>query len=76
MRAMLWPLYAWSACAQPDTVLAGTTFEGAAMASVRLSSSAQPASVVAGTTGEGVAISSVRSVSVESARHCGGGYDR
>ena len=34
--ALSWPLLAWSAFAQPATVVADTTGEGAAMASVRL----------------------------------------
>jgi hypothetical protein len=36
VRALLWPLFPQSACAQPATLLAGTTGEGAALASVRL----------------------------------------
>ena len=35
VRALLWPLIAWSAWAQQATVLAGTTGEVAALASVR-----------------------------------------
>jgi hypothetical protein len=35
MRAQLLPLFAWSAWAQPATVVAGTTVQGAAPASVR-----------------------------------------
>ena len=35
-RALLWPLFDWSAWDQPATVLEGTTFEGAALASVPL----------------------------------------
>ena len=34
MMAMLWPLFGWSARAQPASVVAGTTDEGAALASV------------------------------------------
>jgi hypothetical protein len=36
VRALLWPLFARSAWAQSATVLAGTTSEAAALASVRL----------------------------------------
>jgi hypothetical protein len=36
VRAMLWPLLARSACAQPTSVLAGTKGVGAALASVLL----------------------------------------
>jgi hypothetical protein len=35
VRALLWPLLAWWAWPQPATVVAGTTDEGAALASVR-----------------------------------------
>jgi hypothetical protein len=34
VRALLWPLLPWSAWAQPATVVAGTTDEGAGLASV------------------------------------------
>jgi hypothetical protein len=34
-RALLWPLFAWSEWAHSSTVVAGTTGEGAALASVR-----------------------------------------
>jgi hypothetical protein len=36
VRTLLWPLFAWSAWAQPDTVVAGTAIKGADLASVRL----------------------------------------
>jgi hypothetical protein len=36
MRALLWLLLARTALAQPDSVVAGTIFEGPALASVRL----------------------------------------
>jgi hypothetical protein len=36
LRALLWPLFGLSEWEQPDTDVAGTTREGAAMASVRL----------------------------------------
>jgi hypothetical protein len=36
VRELLWPQFAWSACAQLETVVAGTKCEGAALASVRL----------------------------------------
>jgi hypothetical protein len=36
LRAVIWPLSSRSAWAQPATVVAGTTVEGAALASVRL----------------------------------------
>jgi hypothetical protein len=36
VSALFCPLLAWSACAQTTTVLAGTTVEGAALASVSL----------------------------------------
>jgi hypothetical protein len=36
VKALLWPLVAWSAWAQSATVVEGTTEEGADLASVRL----------------------------------------
>jgi hypothetical protein len=36
VRALRWPLYDWSAWAQPATEEAGTTGEGAALATVGL----------------------------------------
>jgi hypothetical protein len=36
VRDLLWPLFAWSAWAQPPTVVAGTTGEGSALVCVRL----------------------------------------
>ena len=35
MRALLWPLFAWSARAQPATLEEGTTEDGGALASDR-----------------------------------------
>jgi hypothetical protein len=35
VRALLWPLFAWSALSQPAIVVVATTGEGAALASVR-----------------------------------------
>jgi hypothetical protein len=57
-------------------VVAGTTGEGAGLASVRWSTWAQPTTVVTGTTGEGAALAYARSVGVGSAFHCGGGHNR
>jgi hypothetical protein len=56
-------------------VVAGTTGEGSAIASVRLSAWAQVVNVVTCATGVGAALASVRLVGVCSASHCGGGYD-
>jgi hypothetical protein len=36
LRAQFWHLFAWSAWAQPDIVVASTTVEGAGLASVQL----------------------------------------
>jgi hypothetical protein len=36
VRALLFPLFVWSALAQPATVVVGTTGEGAALATVCL----------------------------------------
>jgi hypothetical protein len=72
VRATLWPLFAWSAWAQPATLVADTTVEGAALVLYALSAWAQPATVVAGKTGEGAALASFRLVGMGSASHCGG----
>jgi hypothetical protein len=34
--SLMWPLFSWSAWAQPDTVVVGNTGEGSALSSVRL----------------------------------------
>jgi hypothetical protein len=57
-------------------VVARTTGECAALASVRLVGVAEPNTAVAGKTGEGAALASVRLVGVSSASLCGGGHDR
>ena len=75
-RALLWPLFARSAWAQPAIVLAGTKVEGAALASISWSAWALPATVLAGTTVEGAPLASVRLFGEASGRHCGGGHDR
>jgi hypothetical protein len=49
--------------------VAGTTGDGAALASVRFVSVAHSATVLAGTIGDGAALGSVRLVVVGSARH-------
>jgi hypothetical protein len=36
VKALLWPLFAWSAWGQPATVVAGTTFDGGALTSICL----------------------------------------
>jgi hypothetical protein len=74
VRAPLWPMFHLSALAQPGTVVAGTTREGAALASDRSVGVGKPTTVVAGTTGEFAALNSVRSVEVGSKRDCGGGH--
>jgi hypothetical protein len=51
-------VFARSAWDQPSNVVAGTTYEGAAPASVPRSAWAQQATVLAGATGEGVALAS------------------
>jgi hypothetical protein len=56
-------------------VVAGTTGNGSAIASVRLTAWAHSVNVVTGTTGEGAALASVRFVGVSSGSHCGGGHD-
>jgi hypothetical protein len=72
--SLLWLLFAWSAWAQSSTVVADTTGEGAALASVRLVV-VVPSTVVAGTTIEGAALAYDCLVGESSARHCGGGHE-
>jgi hypothetical protein len=75
VRALLCPLLALSAWAQPVTVLAGTTCESAFLTSVRLTAWAQPTSVVAVKSDVGAPLASFRSVGVGSASNFGGGHD-
>jgi hypothetical protein len=65
-----------SARAQPDIVVAGTTVESAALASVRSVARAQPAIEVAGTKIEGAALAPVPLVGKGSTSHCGGEHGR
>jgi hypothetical protein len=76
MRALLLPLFYRSAWAQPATVVAGTTVDGAALASVRWLGLCQPATVVVGTRVEGASLISVRFIGEGSASHSGGGQDK
>ena len=69
VRALLSPLFAWSAWAQLAIVVAGTTGEGAALASVRLLGVAQLATVLAVKTCNGAALASVHLVGMGSASH-------
>ena len=69
------PLFYLSACAQLATVVADTTAESPALASVRLVCVAQPATGVAGKTYKCAALVSVRLVGMGSASHWGGGED-
>jgi hypothetical protein len=75
---LLWPLYVWSAWAQPATVLGGGG-EGQVRAlfwTLFASSAwAQAATVVAGTAIEGADLDSGSLVGVGSARHFVGGHD-
>jgi hypothetical protein len=36
LRALLWPLFSWSVWVETDTVVAGTSGEGATLASFRM----------------------------------------
>jgi hypothetical protein len=76
VRALLCPLFAWSALAKSADVLAGTTGYGTALASVRLVGLFSGTTVVADTTVEGAALASVRLVVVCQASLCVGGNDR
>jgi hypothetical protein len=75
VKALLRPVIALSAWAQPATVEACTNSEVVAVASVRFSAWAQLATVLAGTTGEVVSLANLPSVGVCSANNCGGGHD-
>jgi hypothetical protein len=75
VRAMFWPLFPRSAWAQPATVVAGTTGEGLAVASVRLVGVGLARSELACKSGEGFDLASIRSVGVGTESHCGGGID-
>jgi hypothetical protein len=75
VRSLLWPLFAFSAWSQINTVLAGTASEGAFWPLIGRSAWAQASSVVADTKDEGTALASVASVVVGSASHCVGGHD-
>ena len=69
MRALLWPLFAWSARAQPATALVDTTGEGADLASVRLVGVGSATALEEGTTEDGGALASDRSVGVVAGRY-------
>jgi hypothetical protein len=75
VRALISLLFASSSLAHPATVVAGTTVEGAVLASVRLSACTQPATLVACTIGEGATNASVLLVGVVPNRHCRGVHD-
>jgi hypothetical protein len=76
MRGLLWPVFARSAWAQPVTLVADLTCEGADLAYVLLVVVVYPATVVAGTTVEGAALASGRLVGVGSASHYGGAHEK
>jgi hypothetical protein len=76
VRALLWPLFASSSWAKPETVVAGTRVEGAALSSVLSVGRVEPAFFVAGMTGEGSAMACVLSVGVCSASDFGGGNEK
>jgi hypothetical protein len=76
VRALLCPLFARSAWAQPAILMAGTKFEGAALASVRFVGVGSASHLMVCTTCDGAAPTSDRFVDVGSASHCGGGNDR
>jgi small ligand-binding sensory domain FIST len=65
VRSQLCRLFAWSAWAKPDTMVVGTTVEGAGLASVRLYGVGS-VNVVADTTRKGAGLASVRLAGVGS----------
>jgi hypothetical protein len=76
VRALLWPLFARSAWAQPSPVLASRQVWALLWPLFARSAWAQPDTVVAGTTGVGAALAFVRSFVVGSNCHCGGDHVR
>jgi hypothetical protein len=75
VRALLWPIFAGWAWAQPATVMAGTTAEGVALAtllSVRVGSASHWGGRA---TVEDAAVASVRLVGVGPDSHWFGGQD-
>jgi hypothetical protein len=75
MRALVWPLFAWWSRDHTATVVAGTTGEVAALASVCLVGMGSASKCSGGTKGEAAALASVRWVGVGSDSHYGGGND-
>ena len=71
----MWSLIARSAWAEPATVVASTTVDGAALASVSSVGVGSASHLVVGMTVESAALASVLSVGVGSASHCDGGDD-
>jgi hypothetical protein len=69
VSALLWPLLAWTAYAQSDTVVASTTGEGVSVAFLHSVVVDKPATVLADTKREGAVLASVRSVVVRSISH-------
>jgi hypothetical protein len=76
VRALLKPLFARSAWAQPASVLAGMPDEGAALASVRLVDKGLGSRCGGGQHRSRRCLVCVRLVGVGPAIHCGGGHDR
>ena len=72
MMALLWNLYVWSAWAQANTMVSGTTFRELLWLLFVWTTWGQPSTVVAVTTGEGAALASVHSVGIVSDNNCGG----
>ena len=70
------PLISWSQRAQPGTVVAGTTGDGAVVASIFLVG-VGPASLRGGRReGKGADLASVHLIGMGTASHFGGGQDR
>jgi hypothetical protein len=73
MRALFWPLFAWSAWAQLATVVAGMKDEGSVLAFVRLVFEFTVRHCVADMTFDGSSLATVLLVGMGSANHCLGG---
>jgi hypothetical protein len=76
VRALLLPLFARSAWAQAERVVAYTKGEGVALTYVRSVAVGSTSHCVGGHDNEGAALATVRSIGVGPAGHCGGVHDR
>jgi hypothetical protein len=76
MRALVWPLFAWSAWAQQPPWLRTRQVRALLWPLFAGSAWDQPATVVAGSTVKSAAVASGRFVGMVTASHCEGGAER